>query len=243
MEKARADITIAFDEARADAAVAVAEHAKANTRALEERALEIEKEIDVAQKAKAAAIDDVTSAISRQFAVVARGRPEFEAFTGAIGTTAQAWGDYAKGQGGVADAVAATSTVIGPAIASQIKGKREQAGVEALFEAAAAIASFATGNIQGGIAHTAAAVAFGAVATGIVKPAPAAGATAAARPAGAAARLGGAAAGGAGAGEAGPAVTRIEVMGGFMTQREVVRGFREAERTERGTGSARRRGV
>ena len=72
------------------------------------------------------------------------------------------------------DAISAAGSVAG----AFIDNERQKAGVLAVAEAAASIASFATGNIPGGIAHGAAAALYGSVAAGVgggASAAPAAG--------------------------------------------------------------------
>ena len=84
----------------------------------------------------------------------------------AFGSISDIWGKFDAANDKVGSGVAATLGVLGQGIASAIKSKRVQAGVEGAFEEAAAIASFAAGDIPQGIGHQAAAAAFFAVAAG-----------------------------------------------------------------------------
>lgn len=84
----------------------------------------------------------------------------------AISDASGLWAEYAKGSKALGDTVAGTFSVMGGGIAAAIKDKRVAAGVEGAFEAAASIASFASGNIPAGIGHAAASAAFFAVAGG-----------------------------------------------------------------------------
>lgn len=62
------------------------------------------------------------------------------------------------------DAISAAGEVAG----AFVDGEKEKAGISALFETAASVASFATGDVVGGAGHAAAALLYGAVAGGIV---------------------------------------------------------------------------
>ena len=67
-------------------------------------------------------------------------------------------------QDAINSAIGAGAGVLSGVTAAFIEDKRKQAAIEALINAAAAAASYATGNIPAGIAYTAAAVSYGAAA-------------------------------------------------------------------------------
>lgn len=67
-------------------------------------------------------------------------------------------------QDAINSAIGAGAGVLSGVTAAFIEDKRKQAAIEALINAAAAAASYATGNIPAGIAYTAAAVTYGAAA-------------------------------------------------------------------------------
>lgn len=84
----------------------------------------------------------------------------------AVGSSSGIWAQYAEGQAGVGEAVSGTIGVLSDAAGSFIDDEQAKAAVASAFEVASSIASFATGDIAGGIAHAAAATAFAAVAAG-----------------------------------------------------------------------------
>lgn len=67
-------------------------------------------------------------------------------------------------QQAISAAIGAGAGILSNVTASFIEDKKKQAAIEALINAAAAAASYATGNIPAGIAYTAAAVTYGAAA-------------------------------------------------------------------------------
>lgn len=84
----------------------------------------------------------------------------------AVEESASLWANYERGQQTLGDAISGTLGIVGHAVGQAISDKQAQAGVEGAFEAAASIASFASGNIPAGLGHAAAASAFFAVAAG-----------------------------------------------------------------------------
>jgi TP901 family phage tail tape measure protein len=118
----------------------------------------------------------------------------------AISATANALGEV----GAVADALGASESFVGKIEAAQIVARGIMHGFEGASEQAEAISSFADGNVAGGIAHQAAAIAHFAQAAA----APIMARRAATRSAGGGA--GGAQGGGAGAGARGPRTTATQ---------------------------------
>jgi len=86
--------------------------------------------------------------------------------TNALSFSSGAWSQYSEGQVEVGEAVQGTIGVLGDAAGSFIEDEQAKAAVASAFQVASSIASFATGDIAGGIAHAAAATAFAAVAAG-----------------------------------------------------------------------------
>jgi hypothetical protein len=86
--------------------------------------------------------------------------------TNALSFSSGAWSQYSDGQVEVGEAVQGTIGVLGDAAGSFIEDEQAKAAVASAFQVASSIASFATGDIAGGIAHAAAATAFAAVAAG-----------------------------------------------------------------------------
>lgn len=82
------------------------------------------------------------------------------ALAGGVAEVAQSW----KGLAGSAEGAITASGAVAAAFVSDEKSK---AGILAATEGAAAIAAFATGNIAGGVGHTAAAAAYAGVAGGV----------------------------------------------------------------------------
>lgn len=82
------------------------------------------------------------------------------ALAGGVAEVAQSW----KGLAGSAEGAISASGAVAAAFVSDEKSK---AGILAATEGAAAIAAFASGNIAGGVGHTAAAAAYAGVAGGV----------------------------------------------------------------------------
>lgn len=82
----------------------------------------------------------------------------------AIASAAESWAKYEAGQQSLGSAIASTLGITGAGVAQAIGDKGTQALIEGGFEQAAAIASFASGNVGAGIGHQAAALAFFGVA-------------------------------------------------------------------------------
>lgn len=134
------------------------------------------------EEAEIAAIENISSSISDTFANIPNlidGVSEstqrmFNGFSQAalkVGDLSKAFKAYnavgatAKQQQDAINAgISAGAGVLSSVTQSFIEDKRKQAAIEALINAAAAAASYATGNIPAGIAYTAAAVSYGAAA-------------------------------------------------------------------------------
>lgn len=175
--------------------------------------------------------------------------PEMMAVQQAVQQSTAAWVEFAaanqSGSGDIVKAVSATAGAIGAAAASFIEDTRLQAGIMAAFEAAQAIASFASYDYVAGAAHSAAAVAFTAIAAG-------AGGSKASVPTAAAGGGGGrsnvtrGSFGGPTAGDdgfgGGPVVVNFTNPGLVLgTPQEVGRAAAQAAQSMRGTGTDRRR--
>lgn len=171
----------AFEEkVAADAAKADEKRLKDEEKRAEEKKDGIEKAAKAAKTAQEKSDKDAADALEKrakgierigEYAKQADG--PLTALTGRLGGLAEAvdqtagiWARYERGQETVGDAVSSTLGFIGAAVAQSISDKKVQAGVEGGFEAAASIASFASGNVPAGIGHAAAAAAFFGVAAG-----------------------------------------------------------------------------
>lgn len=116
---------------------------------LEERAAAIERLGEVATKAEGplAALDSRLAGLGST-----------------VRETAALWARYEKGQENLGAAIAGTLGQVGAQVAQAIEDRRGQAIVEGGFNAAAAIAAFAGGNVAAGIGYSKAALAFFALA-------------------------------------------------------------------------------
>lgn len=146
----------------------------------------------------------------------------------------------AKANEGLSGAIDGTITASGAAAAAFVDDEKTKAGILALTETAASIASFATGNVVGGIGHAASAAIYAGIAGGAI-------------PAGGGAAAGGATTGGGGpvTGETGAAgggggggVTQVfNFNKGFVvgSTQEVAKGISGTLNSVNGTGYDRRK--
>lgn len=161
-------VNIAKAEAEAEAARTKA--AEAAAAAQEKRQKDAVRQQATAEKAQrdrlAGLIRGVGNAAAQSTGLLGQFSEAFKSLTSLVESSTSIWEQYAQAQLTVGQAVAAQIGVTGQAVASGIESKKGQAIVEGGFEAAAAIASFASGDVPGGILHTAASVGFFALAGG-----------------------------------------------------------------------------
>lgn len=127
----------------------------------------IAKSAEEARKALQKQIDTSADIVGNAASVVAAYQGKDGLGTALVETAKQVkavsagWEDNKNKSGALIGAV-------GSVAAAFVDGEKEKAGVLAIMEAAQAIASFAIGDIPGGVAHTAAAALYGGVAGGII---------------------------------------------------------------------------
>lgn len=152
-----------------------AEDAKRDAqKALEEAEQRREKARDASEKKRQEALEDRAKAIERIGSAAQLADAPLTALSGrlaavsdAVAQSSRLWAEYKRGQETLGGAIAGTIGFLGQAAAQAISDKKARAAVEGAFESAASIASFAGGDIPGGIGHAAAAAAFfGVAATG-----------------------------------------------------------------------------
>lgn len=153
----------------------------------------------------------------------------------AAGIAAKAVAGLAKEWKGMSAASPDIISAVGQMTAAMVDGEREKSAILAITEAAASAASFATGNIAGGIGHGAAALLYGAAAAGVGQSAPEA-------PAGGAAGIqpasSGSDGGQGGGGGGGGNVTHINFNRGFVigTPQQVGQAIQGAVGSLKNTG-------
>ncbi len=111
-------------------------------------------------------VSDAMSEISGRAGGIGSIGESLSTVSDAVGRSSGVWAQYADSQINVGDAVGSTIGVLNDAAGSFIEDEQAKAAVASAFQVASSIASFATGDIAGGIAHAAAATAFAAVAAG-----------------------------------------------------------------------------
>lgn len=109
-------------------------------------------------------IESIGEAAERAVAPLAKLDGRLAGLGSTVRETAGIWASYTRGQQSLGEAIAGTLGQTGAAVAQAIDDRKDQALVEGGFNAAAALAAGATGDVRAAIGHAAAAASFFALA-------------------------------------------------------------------------------